>query len=37
MSTTVEKVAMTAAVVVALAVVGGANVLLTLHRLATRW
>ena len=37
MSTTVEKVAMTAAVVVALAVVGAANVLLTLHRWATRW
>ena len=37
MSTTVEKVAMTAAVVVALAVVGGVHVLLTLHRWATRW
>ena len=37
MSTTVEKVAMTAAVVVALAVVGAANVLLTVHRWATRW
>ena len=37
MSTTVEKVTMTAAVVVALAVVGAANVLLTLHRWATRW
>lgn len=37
MSTTVEKVAMTAAVVVALAVVGTAHVLLTLHRRATRW
>ena len=37
MSTTVEKVAVTAAVVAALAVVGAAHVLLTLHRWATRW
>ena len=37
MSTPVEKVASAIALVVALAVVGAANVLLTLHRWATRW
>ena len=37
MSTPVEKVASAIALVVALAVVGAAHVLLTLHRWATRW
>ena len=37
MRTTLENVAMTVAVIVALAVVGAANVLLTLHRWATGW
>ncbi len=37
MSTTVEKVVMTIAVTVALAVVGAVHILLALHRWAIGW